>query len=163
MRLLEAMSWLVVVRFEYQMAQPTVVLHRRHFSCLLQPRVLDWGASSSYVIHWVCSTYAGDSCDSDVPFCGNCNTQLRIGLSSFLPLVLFACILLKGYTLCEAWLQGLFLRFPLRVPSFVLPMYPSRLGRLAFVWASILLGEGWLRLRDVPLVVPSYECSLVDG
>src|SRR6266702_5964692 len=94
---------------------------------------------SNYAIRWVCSTYAGDNCDSDVPFCGMCNTQLCGDLSSFLPLVLFACTLLVECTLLEAWLQGSFLRFRQHVLLFALLMYPLRLGRSTFVNASILL------------------------
>ncbi len=94
---------------------------------------------SNYTIRWVCSMYAEDNCNSDAPFCGMCNTQLRRDLSSFLLLVPFACILLMECTLLEAWLQGSFLRSRRHVLLFVLPMYPLRLGRSTFVEASILL------------------------
>src|SRR6266702_5600813 len=106
MRLPRARSWPVVVGFEYLVVQPKVVPRHRHFGRPLQPRVLDWDANSSCVIRWVCSTYAEGSCDSGVPFCDRCNTQLRVGLLSFLLLVLFAYILLGECILLEAWVQG---------------------------------------------------------
>src|SRR6266702_4891151 len=106
--------------------------------------------------------YAEGSCDSDVLSCDRYNTQLRVDLSSLLLLlVLFAYILPEGCTLLVAWLRGSSLRFLLRVLLFVLPMYPLHLDRLACVEASILLGERWLCLRGVPLVVLSCVCSLV--
>src|SRR6266702_1624461 len=117
---------------------------------------------SNFVIRWVCSTYAGDNCDSNVPFYGMCSTQLRGDLSSFLLLVPFACILPVECTLLGAWLRGSFLHFLRRVLSFVLPMYPLRLGRSTFVEVSTLLDGRWLCHRGVPLIVPSYGCSPVD-
>ncbi len=149
MRLLEAMRWLVVARFGSLMVRLKVALHRRHFGRLLQPRVLGWDAGSSYVTHWVCSTYAEDSCDSGVLSYDRCNTQLRVDPLSLLLLVLFAYILRVGHIPHEAWLRGSFLHSPLRVPLFILQMYPLRSDRLTFVWASTPLDERWLRHRDV--------------
>src|SRR6266702_56746 len=54
---------------------------------------------SSCVIRWVYSICAEGNCDSDVPFCDRCSTQLCIGLSYSLFLVPFAYILLVGYIL----------------------------------------------------------------
>ncbi len=84
-----AMSWLVVVEFERLIAQLLVVLHHIYFSRLPLLLVLDWDARSSCMTHcyWVCSMCAGDSCNSDVPFCDRCNTQLHVSLLSFLLLV----------------------------------------------------------------------------
>src|SRR6266702_4986643 len=79
------------------------------------------------MIHWVCFMYAEGNCDSNVPFCGMCSTQLRGDLSFSLLLVPFACILLVEYTLLGAWLQGSFLCFQRRVLLFVLLKYPLRL------------------------------------
>src|SRR6266702_1221038 len=140
MRPLGATSWLVVVEFEYLIVRSKVVPRRRYFSRPLWPHVLDWDTDSSCVIHWVCSTCAEGNCDSDAPFCDRCNTQLRVGLSFFLLLVLSAYILLAGYTHLGAWSWGSSLRFPLRILLFVLLTYPSRLGRSAFAWVSILSG-----------------------
>src|SRR6266702_5079965 len=102
MRLLEAMRWLVVARFGSLMVRLKVAVHRRHFGRLLQPRVLGWDAGSSYVTHWVCSTYAEDSCDSGVLSYDRCNTQLRVDPLSLLLLVLFAYILRVGHIPHEA-------------------------------------------------------------
>ncbi len=109
--LLGAMNRLVVVGFEYLIARSRVVLLRIHFYRPLSLHALDWDVESSFGTHWVCSMCAEGNCDSDVPFDGMYNTQLRGGLSSFLLLVLVACILLVGRTLLEAWLQDSFLRF----------------------------------------------------
>ena len=119
---------------------------------------------SSYVIRWAYSTYAEGNCDSDAPFYDRCNTQLRVGLSFFLLLLVpFAYILLAEYTLHGAWLRGSSLHFLLHVLSFVLLTYPWHLGQLAFVWVSILVVKKWLYRRDVPSTVLSYGCNLVDG
>ncbi len=91
------------------------------------------------------------------------STQLRGGLLSFLLLVPFACILLVGYTLLGAWLQGSSLHFLRCVLLFILPMYPLRLDRSTFVGVSIPLDGKWLCRRGVPLIVLSCGCSLVDG
>src|SRR6266702_6033004 len=117
---------------------------------------------SNFAIPWVCSTYAEGNCDSNVPFGDTYNTQLRVGLLSLLLPALSACILLAEHILLVAWLRGSFPRFRQHVLVFVLPTYPLRLDRLAYVEVSIPLGERWLCLHDVPLVVLSYGCSLVD-
>jgi len=106
------------------------------------------------------STYVEDSCDSDVPFYDMCNTQLRVGLSSFLLCILFAGTLLGGHILRVAWLRGSFLRFPRRVLWFFLRMYPLHLGLRVFVVASIPLVARWLPLLSVLSVVPSCGYSL---
>src|SRR6266702_859920 len=149
---LKAMNWPVVAGSEYLIARSKAVL-RRIYSCrLLLLRVLDWGVESSFVIRWLCSTYAEDNCDSDVPFCDMCITQLREDLLSFLLLVPVACILPVEYTLLRAWLQGSSLRFRRRVPLFVLPMCPWHSGRSTFVGVSTPLDRKWLCRRGVPLV-----------
>ncbi len=104
--------------------------------------VLDWGVESSCADHCCLtySTYAGGSCGSSVPFYDMCNTQLRVGLLSFLLHILFACILLWACTCLGAWLQDSFLRFPRRDPWFFQPMCPWHLGRLVFVAESTPLG-----------------------
>src|SRR6266702_1488241 len=131
---LGAMNWLVVVEFECPMVQSRVVLHRKCFGHLLLPRVLDWGVGSSFVTRWVCSTYAEGSCNSDVPFCDRCSTQLPVGLLSFLLLlVLSTYIRLVEHILHGAYLRGLFLHFPLHILLCVLPTYSLHLGRSAFV------------------------------
>src|SRR6266571_949607 len=82
------------------------------------------------------------SCDSDVPFCGTYNTQLRVSLSSFLLLfVLFAYTLLWVRILLVAWLRDSS-HGSLRLGrGFFLPTCPWRLGPLASFEASILWGE----------------------
>src|SRR6266702_4710235 len=120
------------------------------------------GSSYAFRYCWTYSTYAGDSCDSDVPFCGMCNTQLRIGLSFFLHCAPFAYTLLVGRILLVAWLWDSFLRFPQCVLLFFRPMYPLHWGRLILVEASIPLGERWLSLCNVLSTSLSYGCSLVD-
>ncbi len=102
--LLEAMNRLVVEGFEWLIVPLLVVLLLLHmcFCRQLLPRVLGSYVESNCVALHCCligSTYAEGSCDSDVPFCDMCNTQLRVDLSSFLLCVLFVGILLKGYTL----------------------------------------------------------------
>src|SRR6266702_1715114 len=102
---------LVAVGFEYLIVRLKVVLPCIHFCRPLSLRALDWDVESSFGTPWVCSMYAGDSCDSDVPFGGMCSTQLRGGLSSFLLPAPVACILLVGCILLGAWLRDSFLRF----------------------------------------------------
>ncbi len=111
---LGAMSWLVAEGFECLPGLSSSVLHHIHFCRRLLPLILDWGAGSSYVdcYCFVYSTYAGGNCDSNVPFCGMCSTQLCVGLLFFLLRILVACSLLWVCTLLEAWLWGSFLRFP---------------------------------------------------
>src|SRR6266702_3253501 len=112
---LGAMNRPAVVGFEWLMVPLLVVLLRLHMcSCRrLLLCVLDLDVGSSYIAshYLIGSTYAEGSCDSDVPFYDTCSTQLRVGLLSFLPRVLFAGILLEEYTLREAWLWDLFLHF----------------------------------------------------
>src|SRR6266702_3124247 len=93
-----AMNRLVAVGSEWLIVPQLVVLRRlRMRSCrLLLLLVLGSGVGSNCAASHCClvgSTCAGGSCDSDVPFCDMCSTQLRVDLSSFLLLVLFACIL----------------------------------------------------------------------
>jgi len=115
--LLRAMNQLVVEGFEWLIV-PLLVALRHLRTCFyrqLLPRVLGLDAGSSFIVSCCClidSTYAEGSCDSDVPFCDTCNTQLCVGPSSSLPHVLFVGILLEDYTLHVAWLRGSFLRFP---------------------------------------------------
>src|SRR6266702_2333423 len=166
--LLGAMNRLVVEEFEWLTVPLLVVLPclRMCFCRQLLPRVLGLDVESNCVAFRYCligSTYAEGSCDSDVLFCGMCNTQLRIGLSSFLLRVLFVGILLEGYTLHMAWLRDLFLHFRRRVLWSSLRTYPSHLGLRAFVVASIPLVSRWLLLLGVLSVVPSCGCSLVAG
>ncbi len=70
----------------------------------LLPLVLDWDVGSSCVDCCCLAyfTYAGGKCDLDVPFCGMCNTQLRVDLSLCLPRIRVACILLWVHTLLVA-------------------------------------------------------------
>src|SRR6266702_7398221 len=134
------MNRLVVVESGCLIVRSKVVLRRIRSCRLLSPRVLDWDVGSNCVIHWFCSTCAGGSCDSNVPSCDMCNTQLRGDLSSFLLLIPFAYTLLVECILLGAWLRGLFLHFQRHVPWFVLPMYPLHSGRSAYVGVSTLLG-----------------------
>ncbi len=163
--LLEAMSRLVVGEFGCLTALSSVVLHRIHFYRRPPLHVLDLDVGSSCVGCYclICSTYVGGSCDSDVPSCDTYNTQLHVGLSSFLLRVLFSCILLGVHTLLEAWLQGSSLHFLQHDLWFFRPMYPWRSDQPTFVVASILLGVRWLSLHDVLLVSPSYGCNPVGG
>src|SRR6266702_5199699 len=113
--LLGAMNQLVVEGFEWSIVPLSVVLRCLHtyFCRQLLLHVLGLDAGSSFVVfrcYLINSTYAEGSCDSDVPFCDMYNTQLRVGLSSFLLRALFAGILLEDYTLHVAWLRGSFLR-----------------------------------------------------
>jgi len=94
-----AMNQLVAAGSEWLIALRLVVpLRLRMRSCRpLLLLVLDLDVGSNCAAFRCClvgSTCAGGSCDSDVPFCDMCNTQLRVSLSSFLLLVLFAYILL---------------------------------------------------------------------
>ena len=118
--LLGAMNRLVVEEFEWLIVPLLVVLLRlrTYFCRQLLPRILGLDMESNCIASRCCladSTYAEGSCDSDVPFCGMCSTQLRVGLLSFLLRVLFVGILLEGYTLRVAWLRDSFLRFLQRV------------------------------------------------
>src|SRR6266702_1141110 len=112
-----AMNRLVVVGFEWLIVPQLVVRRRlRMRSCRpLLLLVLGLDVGSNYAAFHCCladSTYAGDSCDSDVPFCDTYNTQLRVGLSLFLLLlVLFAYTLPWVRILLVAWLRDSFLRF----------------------------------------------------
>src|SRR6266702_1657954 len=115
------------------------------------------------MIRWVCSTCAEGNCDSNVPSCDRCSTQLHVGLSFFLLLVLIAYILLAEYILHRVWLRGSFLHFLLHVLLFVLLMYPLHLGQSAFAWVAILLDEKWLHCRDVPSAVLLYGYNLVGS
>ncbi len=162
--LLEAMNRLVVEEFEWLIVPLLVVLlHLRTCFChQLLPLVLGLDVESNCVAfrcRLIGSMYAEGSCDSDVPFCGMCNTQLRVGLLSFLLRVLFVGILLEGYTLRVAWLRGSFLRSLQRVLWSFLRMYPLHLGLQAFVVVSIPLVGRWLLLLGVLSVVPSCGCS----
>ncbi len=115
--LLGAMNQLVVEGFEWLIV-PLLAVLRRLRTCFyrqLLPHVLGLDAGSSFLVFRCClidSTYAEDSCDSDVPFCDMYNTQLCVGPLSSLLRVLFVSILLEDYTLHMAWLWGSFLRFP---------------------------------------------------
>src|SRR6266702_5131737 len=95
-----AMNRLVVVGSEWLIV-PQLVVRRRLRTRFCRPRlllVLGSDVRSNYAAFHCClvdSTYAGGSCDSDVPFCDTYNTQLRVSLSLFLLLlVLFAYTLL---------------------------------------------------------------------
>ncbi|SRR6266702_7305254 len=107
------MSRLVVKGFECLIVLLSF-LHHIRFCRRLLLLVLDLDVGSSYIDYCclVCSTCAGGSCNSNVPFCGMYNTQLRVGLVSFLLPVLSAYIPLGVHTLLVAWLRGSFLRFP---------------------------------------------------
>ncbi len=80
--LLRAMSRLVVGEFGYLFVPPLIVLRHICFCHRLLLLVLDWDVGSNCIGRYcsTCSTYAGDNCNSDVPFCGMCNTQLRVSL-----------------------------------------------------------------------------------
>ena len=163
--LLGAMSRLAVEGFEWLIMPLLVVLllPRMCFCRQLLLHVLGSDVGSSCVAFHCCligSTCAEGSCDSDVPFYGMCNTQLRVGLSSSLLRVLFVGILLEGYTLRVAWSRGLFLHFLRHVLLSFLWMYPSHLGLRAFVVASIPSVARWLLLLGVLSVVPSCGCNL---
>src|SRR6266702_7381547 len=81
-----AMCPLAAVEFECFLAPLLLALHHKH-SCRRPPLpVLDFVVGSSFVGRCsIYSTYAGGNCDSNVPFCGKYNTQLRVGLVVFLP------------------------------------------------------------------------------
>ena len=101
-------GWLIVLRL-------VVLLHPRMcFDHRLSLRVPGLGVGSSYAVCPLLtdSTYAGGNCDSNVPFCDMCSTQLHVDLSSFLLLVPSADILHEGCTLRVAWLRGSFLHYP---------------------------------------------------
>ena len=74
--LLEAMCQLAAVGFECLPTPLLLVLRHKHSYRQPPPHVLDFDVGSNFVgCCLVCSTYAGGSCDSNVPFCGRCNTQ----------------------------------------------------------------------------------------
>ncbi len=163
--LLGAMNRLAVEEFEWSIVPLSVVLPRlcMCFCRQLLPRALGSDMESNCAASHYCligSTYAEGSCSSNVPFYDMCNTQLRVGLLSFLLHVLSVGILLEGYTLRTAWLRGLLLRFLRRILWFFLWMYPLHLGLRAFIVASILLVVRWSLLLNVLSVVPSCGCSL---
>ncbi len=82
--LLGAMCRPVVVGFECLLVPLLFVLRHKYF-CRRPPlHVLGFVMTSSFVgCCLVCSMYAGGNCDSNVPFCGRYNTQLRVGPSAF--------------------------------------------------------------------------------
>ncbi len=152
----------VVVGFECLLVPLLRVLRRKRSYRRPLLRVPGFNVGSNFECCSAYSTYAGGSCDSNVPFCGRCNTQLHVGLFAFLPLGFLVGTPLGAYILHEAWLRGLFLRFLRRDLESFLPMCPLRLGQASSVVASILVGVGWLPLHHGALsVVPSYGCSLV--
>ncbi len=156
----EEFEWLIVPRLVVLLRLCTCFCHRR------LPRILDLDVESNCIVFRCCligSTYAEGSCNSDVPFCGMCSTQLCIGLSSFLLCVLSVDILLEGYTLRMAWSRGSFLRFLRRTLWSSLWMCPLHLGLRPFAVASTPLVARWLLLLGAPLVVPSCGRSLVAG
>ena len=143
----------------------SMVLLRTHFSHRPLLHTLDLGMGPSVVdcCRWICSMYAAGNCNLNVPFCGMCNTQLHVGLLSFLLPILFAYILLRVRIPREAWLRGSFLHFP-RCDLWFFPlMCPSHLDLSASFVVPILLGVRWLSPRDVPLIVLSCGCSLVGS
>src|SRR6266702_5723 len=84
--LLGAMCLLVAVEFECSLAPLLSALRHRRFCRRPLLHALGLVVGSSFFWHClVCSTYAGDSCNSDVPFCVKYNTQLCVGLVAFLP------------------------------------------------------------------------------
>src|SRR6266702_1844853 len=144
---LAAMNQLVAAGFEW-LTVPQLVVRRRLRMCFCHPRlllVLGLDVESNYAAfhcYLVDSTYAGGNCDSNVPFCGTYNTQLRVGLSSLLLLfVLFAYTLLWVRILLVAWSWDSFHDFLRLGRGFFLPTYPWHLGPLASFGASILWGE----------------------
>jgi len=159
---LEAMSQLVVVESEYLIVRLKVVLRRIHSCHPLSLCALDWDVESILAIPAVCSMCAEGNCDSGVPFCGMCNTQLRGDLSSVLLLVSVACILLVGYTFLVTWLRDLPLHSQRLVLLSILLTCPWRSGRLIPASASTLLGEKWLYHHGVLSVAPSYGYSPAD-
>src|SRR6266702_1635123 len=93
---------LAVAGFGCLIVPPLLVPRRRHFCHPLSLHIPDWDVGSNCVdCCWAYSRYAGDSCGSDVPFYGRCNTQLRVGLSAFLLLSL-VWLLFRGCTLLVA-------------------------------------------------------------
>ncbi len=102
--LLGAMSQLVVGESWCLIVRSLVALRRIRFYRRQLLLVLDWDVGSSCIDRCclIYSTYAGDSCDSSVPSCDTCNTQLRVDLLFFLLRALFAYILLWAHTLLEA-------------------------------------------------------------
>src|SRR6266702_2662187 len=110
--LLGAMNWLVVAGSECLIVPLLVLLHLHMYSCrrlLLHALGLDVGSSCVALVD---STYAGGSCDSDVPFCDMCSTQLRVDLLLVFLRVPFAYILHEGYILHGAWSRGSSLHCP---------------------------------------------------
>ncbi len=84
--LLGAMCLLVAVEFGCFLMPLLSVLRHRHFCHRPPLHVLDFVVGSSFIgCCSVYSTYAGGSCDSNVPFCDRYNTQLRISPVVFLP------------------------------------------------------------------------------
>src|SRR6266702_3436325 len=70
---------------------PSLLLLRRCSYHLLRLRVPGFVVRSSSIDYClVCSTYAGGNCDSNVPSCDRCNTQLHVDLSVFLLLYFLA-------------------------------------------------------------------------
>src|SRR6266702_6170982 len=104
---------LVAVEFGWLIVPLSAVLLRPHmrFDHQLPLRVPGLGVGSSYAVYprLIDFSYSGGNCDSNVPFCDTCNTQLRVDLSSFLLLVLSADILHEGCTLRGAWSRDSFL------------------------------------------------------
>src|SRR6266702_344559 len=149
--LLGAMNWLVAAGFEWLIVLLLVVLlHHRIRSCRrLLLHALDLGVGSNFFDCWICSMCAGDSCDSDVPFCDMCSTQLRVGPSAFRLLFPFEGNLLVGRMCYWSLMPGLFLRSRLRVLVFVLRMCPLHLDRLASSEASTFWVVILLLPRDV--------------
>ncbi len=82
--LLEATCWLVAAGFECLIMLLSLVPRHRRFYRQPLLHILDFDVESSFIgSYLVCSTYAGGNCDSNVPFCGKCNTQLHINLFVF--------------------------------------------------------------------------------
>ncbi len=74
------MCQLVAAESERSFVLSLFALRRKYFCRLLSLRVLDFDVGSSFVGYYLIgSTYAEDSCDSDVLSCDRCNTQLRVG------------------------------------------------------------------------------------
>ncbi len=97
--LVHLLLWWLLLRATCQLAAAvfeclSVLLlfpRRKRFCHQPQLRVLGFDTESSFIdCCLVCSIYAGGSCDSNVPFCDKCSTQLRTDLFVVLLLGFFA-------------------------------------------------------------------------
>ncbi len=136
------MCWLVVVESGLMTLPRSFVLLCRYSYRQLPLRALDFvvNFANPAFLEWICSNYAEGSCDSNVPFCDMCSTQLHVDPSVFL-LSLVGGIPLVGHTRYLSLLLGSFLHFWRFIHVFVQLMCPSHLDPSASFEASILVVE----------------------